>query len=200
MFSYYLQLHDFITFLFFKTIYTHIFDELLIRTVNSPQKEFLMYSIAKAQALVRDLSDRLGTRLAFSGTSVNSFTTGFSAPDAAGAVWPYLIFSLNGNVAEGQPVAFIEFSNPNMVSRDVFGGQTDAYAPTIAQIGYELNTTGGTFVSHADLATITYETEKTGARIQIKELANGTAVTSANVNAASPTADLEDLYWPTKSV
>jgi hypothetical protein len=159
-----------------------------------------MYSIAKAQALVRDLSDRLGTRLAFSGTSVNSFSTGFSAPDAAGATWPFLLFTFNGNAAEGQPVAYVQFSNPDMVSKDIFGGDTDAYAPTIAQIGYELNTTGGTFVSHADLATITYEVEKDGTRVQIKEVANGTAVTSASVNAASPTADLEDLYWPTKSV
>ena len=159
-----------------------------------------MYSNAKAIALARDLSDKLSKRLAFNGTSVNFISQGFSAPDAAGGTWPYLLISENGTVTEGSPVAYIQFSNPDMVSKDVFGGDTDAYAPTIVQIGYELNTTGGSFVSNADLATITYETEKTGCRVQIKQVANGTAVTSASVNAAAPLVDLEDLYWPTKSV
>jgi hypothetical protein len=46
-----------------------------------------MYSNAKAIALLRDVADKLSKRLAFanpSGPGLNTVTTAFSAPDAAG--------------------------------------------------------------------------------------------------------------------
>jgi hypothetical protein len=158
-----------------------------------------MYSNAKANALIRDMADKLSKRLAFSGTSVNTVTQA-SYTDANGAVWPYLIISENGVVSESNPVIYIEISNVDMVSKDVFGNQTYAYAPHVLQLAYELNSAGAPIPSAADLAACTYEAEQTGVRTQIKQVANGTAVTAASVNAAAPIADLEDIYWPTKKV
>jgi hypothetical protein len=161
-----------------------------------------MYSNAKAIALLRDLSDKLSKRLAYSGTSMNSVRTAFSAADANGAVWPYLAISENGNEAEGQPVVIIDCRNVDAVSKDIFGNGTDAYAPHIIRMGYELSGAAGTnpIPSHADLEAIKFESIKVGARWQLAELANGSAATDANVMAASPIADIDELYWPTKSV
>jgi hypothetical protein len=159
-----------------------------------------MYSNAKANALVRDLGDKLSKRLAFSGTSVNTVAQG-TWTDGSGQVWPNLVISQNGNVAEGQPVIYIQISGQDMISKDVFGNQTEAYAPHVSQIGYELGAAGNqTLPSHADIAACMFELVKVGARVQVKEIANGTAVTAANVNAASAISDNEELYWPTKSV
>jgi hypothetical protein len=161
-----------------------------------------MSSIAKAQALIRDLSDKLSTRLAYSGTSMNTVTQGFTTtPDAAGAFWPYLLISENGNTAEGQPVLYIEISNVDAISKDIFGNDIDAYAPHILQFGYEAGATAGTsFISAADLATCEYECIMTGVEFQLKILANGTAVNQTTVNAATPVVTMDDLYWPTKKV
>lgn len=159
-----------------------------------------MYSNAKANALIRDLGDKLSKRLAFNGTSVNTVTQG-SWTDASGQIWPNLICSQNGVVTEGSPVIYIQISGQDMISKDVFGNQTEAYAPHVAQLGYELGATGNaTLPSHADIAAATFELVKTGVRFQLKEIANGTAVTAANVNAAAAVADEDELYWPTKSV
>jgi hypothetical protein len=89
------------------------------------------------------------------------------------------------------------------VSKDIFGNQTFAYAPHVLELAYELQATpniGNSFVAHADLAATNYEAQQAGCEYQLKELANGTAVTAANVSAATPVADLQPLYWPTKSV
>lgn len=160
-----------------------------------------MYSNAKAVALIRDLSDKLSKRLQLSGTSINSIRQAFSAPDAAGGVWPYLVISENGNEAEGQPVLLIEIAGIDMVSKDIFGNDTDAYAPHKLLFGYELGAVGNeTLVSHADLVTCEFESIKTGVAFSLIELPNGTAVTQANVAAATPVVTLDELYWPTKLV
>lgn len=159
-----------------------------------------MYSNAKSNALIRDLGDKLSKRFAFSGTSVNTVVQG-TWTDANGQVWPNLMISEGGTVTEGNPVIYIQISGQDMISKDVFGNQTESYAPHIAQLGYELGAAGNeTLPSHADIATAMYELVKTGVRFQLKEIANGTAVTAAAVNAASPVADEDELYWPTKGV
>jgi hypothetical protein len=160
-----------------------------------------MYSNAKAIRLIQDISDILSVRLA-NGAGLNTISQAFYT-DANGASWPYLLISHNGNVAEGQPVVYIEISNVDAVSKDIFGNQTYAYAPHVLQFAYELQATpniGDSFVSHADLAACKFEAIKSGVRYQQKEIANGTAVTPASVNAATAIADLDQLYWPTKLV
>lgn len=161
-----------------------------------------MYSNAKAVALLRDVADKLSKRLAYSGTSVNTVATFFtSTPDAAGGIWPYLLITEGGNASEGQPVIYVKISAQDMISKDIFGNDTDSYAPHILTFAYELGATGNeTLPSHADITTCLWETIKTGVQLQLKEIANGTAVTDANVTAASVTVALDELYWPTKLV
>lgn len=162
-----------------------------------------MFSNAKAVALLRDVSDKLSKRLAFGGTSVNQVNTYFTTvPDAAGGLWPYLLISQNGNFAEGQPVIYVKIAAQDMISKDIFGNDTDSYAPHILTFAYELTGAAGTnsIPSHADILTCEWETIKTGVLVQLKELANGTQVTDANVTAASPIVVLDELYWPTKGV
>lgn len=157
-----------------------------------------MFSNAKAIALVRDLSDKLSKRLA-NNSGLNTIVQSF-ATDAQGAQWPVLTISHNGNVAEGQPVVIIEISNVDMVSRDVFGNPTEAYAPHVLQFGYELASGGAPLPARGDVAVCEYEAIMTGVRFQLKEIANATAVTATSLNAAAAIADLDDMYWPTKKV
>jgi len=160
-----------------------------------------MFSNAKAVALLRDVSDKLSKRLVFSGTSVNTITTAFSAPDAAGGVWPYLLISENGVVTEGNPVIYVKISAQDMISKDIFGNDTDSYAPHNLFVAYELGAAGNeTIPSHADIATVLFETIKTGVRLNLVEIANGTAVSDATVSAATPILAIDELYWPTKNV
>lgn len=157
-----------------------------------------MYSNAKANAMVRDLADRLSKRLA-NNSGLNTVVQS-SYTDGNGNVWPVLTISHGGNVAAGQPVIAIEISNVDMVSKDVFGNQTTAYAPHILQLGYELDANGKPTPAAGDLAICSAEALSTGVRFQQKEIAHNTAVTAASLNAASAVADFDDLYWPTKKV
>jgi hypothetical protein len=159
-----------------------------------------IYSNAKAEALLRDLGNKLQIRLA-NGAGLNTVSQAFYT-DANGAAWPYiLVYNSTSGTSEGNPVVYIEISCVDAVSKDIFGNQLYAYAPELLQLGYELSGASGTnpIPAHADLASCEFEAIKTGVRFQLKELANGTAVTAANVNAASPVADLDELYWPTKN-
>jgi hypothetical protein len=158
-----------------------------------------MYSNAKSIALIRDLSDKLNERLKISGSSVNQAAPAFYT-DANGAVWPYLLITENGVATEGSPVIYIEISNVDMISKDIFGNQTYAYAPHILQFAYELTSGGAPIPAIADILACEFEAIKTGVRFQLKQIANGTAVTAASVNAASAAADLDELNWPTKLV
>lgn len=160
-----------------------------------------MYSNAKALALTRDLADRLTVRLPATSAGLNTITQSFFT-DTNGAQWPVLTISHNGVVTEGSPVVVIEISNVDMVSKDIFGNQTYAYAPHLMQLGYELSGIAGTnpIPTHADLANINFEAQTCGCEFQLKEIANGTAVTATTVNAATALVDIQPLYWPTKSV
>lgn len=154
-----------------------------------------MQSVAKAQALVRDLADKLSKRYAPSSAGLNTVRLD---KDAAG--WPMIFASHNGNEAEGQPVLAIRIRNVDMQSKDVFGGSTFAYAPHVLELAYELSAAPAPLVAAGDRAAANFESIKTGCRWQLKEIANGTAVSAAAMDAAAPVADLEDLYWPGKSV
>lgn len=157
-----------------------------------------MQSTAKAIALARDLADKLSKRYAAGAAGLNTVRQAF---DANG--WPMIFCSHNANEAEGQPVLAIRIQNVDAVSKDIFGNSLTAYAPHILEVAYEIQATpniGNSFVSHADKASAEFESIKVGARWQLKEIANGTAVTEASMNAATPVADLDELYWPTKSV
>jgi hypothetical protein len=158
-----------------------------------------MYSNAKALALIRDLADRLTVRLQANAAGINTVTESFYV-DANNASWPVLTLSHNGVITEGNPVVMIEISNVDMISKDIFGNQTYAYAPHLLQLGYELTSGGAPEAARADLAVIQFEAQTCGCEYQLKEIANGTAVTAVTLNAAAPVVDIQPLYWPTKSV
>lgn len=150
---------------------------------------------AKAQALFRDLGDKLIVRL----TGNSGINTVRRANDANG--WPMLFLSVAGNEAEGQPVIALRMEAVDAVSRDVFGNDLIAYAPHFLQIAFELSATANLGLpSIKDVTQVEYEAFKLGSQIQLIEIANGTAVTEASMNAAAPVISLDDLYWPTKSV
>jgi hypothetical protein len=154
-----------------------------------------MSSNAKAVALARDLADKLAKRYAPGAAGLNTVRQAF---DANG--WPMIFCSHNANEAAGQPVLAIRISNVDAVSKDIFGNALTAYAPHILEVAYELAAANKPTPTLADVAIADFESIKTGCRWQLKEIANGTAVTEAAMNAKSADQDLEDLYWPTKSV
>ena len=156
-----------------------------------------MKSTAKAIALLRDVSDKLNIRLG-QDTASGYINTVRSAFDADG--WPMLFLSANGNEAEGQPVILIRIKAADAVSTDVFGNDLIAFAPHALEFAYELTSAGAPEPKHTDLLTAEFEAIKTGVVFQLKEIANGTAVTEAAINAAAPLTNLEDIDWPTKGV
>ena len=153
-----------------------------------------MKSTAKAEALLRDVADKLKVRYAGSAT----IDTVRAARDANG--WPMLFLSDAGNEAAGQPVIALRIKAVDAVSKDVFGNDLVAFAPHKLEVAYELAAANNPIPADADILIAEYEAIKTGVAIQLKELANGTAVTAANMDAASPSIELDELYWPTKGV
>lgn len=158
----------------------------------------MIFSNAKPIALLRDLGNKLQIRFQ-NGAGLNTLSQGFYT-DANGAIWPYiLLYNASAGTGEGNPVVYIEISCVDAVSKDIFGGQLYAYAPELMQFGYELTSGGAPIPSRSDLLVCEFEAIKTGVQQQLKEVANGTAVTPASVNAASPVVSLDELYWPTKN-
>jgi hypothetical protein len=163
-----------------------------------------MYSQAKAIALLRDLGNKLQIRFANGGTgSINTLSQGFTTtPDAAGAVWPYiLLYNATAGTGTGNPVIYIEIAGVDAVSKDIFGNDTDSYAPHKMLFGYELGAAGNeTWAAHSDIVTAEFEAIKTGVAFTLVEVANGAGVTAATVSAATPVTTIDELYWPTKLV
>lgn len=153
-----------------------------------------MKSLAKADALLRDVGDKLSKRYAGSST----IDTVRSARDSNG--WPMLFLSDGGVETAGSAVIAIRIKAVDAVSKDVFGNSLDAFAPHALEVAYELTAADNAIPTDADILKAEFESIKTGVKLQLKELANGTAVTAANMDAASPSVELEELYWPTKSV
>lgn len=153
-----------------------------------------MKSLAKADALLRDVADKLKVRYAGSAT----IDTVRAARDANG--WPMLFLSDAGNEAAGQAVIALRIKAVDAVSKDVFGNDLVAFAPHKLEIAYELAAANNPIAIDTDILIAEFEAIKTGVAIQLKELANGTAVTAANMDAATANIELDELYWPTKGV
>lgn len=154
-----------------------------------------MQSSAKASALSRDLADKFRIRFPAAAAGLNTVR---EANDSAG--WPMIVLSHNANEAAGQPVLALRIKAVDMVSKDIFGNATTAYAPHALEVAYELTAADNAIPTDADILKAEFEAIKTGVKIQLKELANGTAVTAANMDAATASVEIEELYWPTKGV
>jgi hypothetical protein len=153
-------------------------------------------NIAKAESLLRTLAEELKIRTA--GSAAGFVDTVREARDTEG--YPFIVLSDNGNEAAGQPVLFIRIKQIDAISKDIFGNDLKAYAPHVCELAYELDSGNQAFVRRLDLAKVMFELVKLGVKIKVKEIANGTAVTAANVDAASTALELDWLRWPTKGV
>lgn len=154
----------------------------------------MLSSTAKAESLIRKLQENLGFRLQGSAT----IDTIRELKDAQG--WPALMLSDAGNEAAGQPVIAIRIKGHDAVSPDIFGNTFQAYAPHYVDVAYELDGAEAE-PSRLDLAKVLHECTKLGATIRIRQIADATPVTLANLDAAAVAAELEfELRWPTKGV
>lgn len=153
-----------------------------------------MKSTSKAEALLRDVADKLKIRYAGSAT----IDTVRAAKDANG--WPMLFLSDGGSEVEGAAVIAIRIKAEDAVSKDVFGNALIAFAPHALELAYELTAANNPIPTDADLLKAEFEAIKTGVKFQLKEIANGTAVSEAAMDAKAVDAELDELYWPTKSV
>lgn len=152
-------------------------------------------NLAKAEALVRQLAEDLALRT--KGAAAGLVDTVREAKDSEG--YPYLLLSDNGTEAAGNPVIFIRIKQIDAISKDIFGNDLKAYAPHICELAYELDTTEAE-PSRLDIAMVMFELAKLGVKIEVKEIADGTAVTPAAVDADAASLELDWLRWPTKGV
>ena len=124
-----------------------------------------MQSLAKAQATMRDLKERLEKRVSGSAT----IDTVRASQDSSGN--PMLFLSDAGNEVAGQPVIAIRIKSQDAVSKDVFGNQLYAFGPHILEIAYELDGTEGE-PSRRDIIKAMSEVSKLGLKIEVKEIAD----------------------------
>ncbi|MEM4756242.1 MAG: hypothetical protein QW594_03855 [Candidatus Woesearchaeota archaeon] len=99
----------------------------------------------------------------------------------------YLVLrcSDGGNLAAGQPVIWIQVRQPDLGALDVFQQAHRAYTPHECVLAYELTAADNPVPANKDLAIVLWELAKLGIATKVKELASGTAVTEANVDAAA---------------
>lgn len=127
-------------------------------------------STAKAEALARDLKDRLEYR-------------GYSVAEAKTAEgWPRLVIDTDQ--------ASIEIEAVDAVSKDVFGNDLVAFAPHEARLA-SVDAQG-----KAAAAELTLELAKTG----IDKLLLSEGADLATAEAAAPVAIQFETRWPTKGV
>lgn len=148
-------------------------------------------STAKAEALMRDLSEKLALRI--KANAAGRVNVVRQSKDANG--WPIIFMSRNSNEAAGQPVIAIRIKGQDAVSKDILGNSITAAAPHIMEVAYE---TG--FAVRLDLTQVCFEAFKLGTKVQINEIVAATAVTEASLNASAVEDEYDNLYWPTKSV
>ena len=156
----------------------------------------MIFSTDHAIGVARDLQDRLQLRLS-NNTGLNTVVAG---QDAFG--YPTLYVSHNGVITESNPVVWIRLTNlfeqsagANGAPIDIFGNATLPFTPTVCQIAYELTSGGAPEPTVTDYSTCLFEIARTGMVVQEYAIANGTAVTEAAVNAATPLVTLKSIDW-----
>lgn len=151
-----------------------------------------MDSFAKAESIIRDLKDEFTLRTKGSAT----IDTVRQTRDAAG--WPMLILSNGGVETAGSDVIAIRLKADSAVSTDIFGNAMAALAPHTMDVAYELDATGKPEPTNADLAMVMIVASRKSFKTALKALADGTAVTPANVAAATADITVDGLLFPGK--
>jgi hypothetical protein len=153
-----------------------------------------MQSLAKAQATMRDLKERLEKRV--SGSA--SIDTVEASKDASG--WPMLFLSDGGVKTAGNPVIALRLQAQDAVSKDVFGNALVSFGPHSMEVAYELDGTEGE-PSRRDIIKVMVEVAKLGHKMVVKEIADATAVSEASMDATAAADSLEfDTQWPSKGI
>jgi hypothetical protein len=150
-------------------------------------------STAKAESIIRNLKQNLAFRM--KGAAAGRVDTIREAKDSEG--YPCLFLSDNGTETAGSPVIFIRCKQSDAVSKDILDQSLKAFAPHIVEIAYEMDALNSEPIA-LDIAMVMWEVAPIGANTQIKEIADATAVTIANVDAAAVAQDLDSVQWPTK--
>lgn len=148
-----------------------------------------MDSFSKADSIIRDLKDEFALRLAGSAT----IDTVREAKDASG--WPMLILSNGGVETAGSDVIALRLVADDAVSKDIFGNSIKALAPHTMEVAYELDAAGKPEPTNADLMLVLTVVARKHFKTALKQIADGTAVTPANVVAASAVITVDDLLF-----
>jgi hypothetical protein len=157
------------------------------------KEKIMAKSTAKAESIIRQLKDNLSKRIA--GAASGRLDTIREAKDSDG--YPYLMLSDGGTETAGNPVAFIRVKQSDAVSKDILGNSLMAFAPHILELAYELDGANSELLP-ADQQMLMWEIAPIGCNVQVKQIADATAVTAANVDAAAVAVDLDSIQWPTK--
>ncbi|MDD5650779.1 MAG: hypothetical protein PHF86_10265 [Candidatus Nanoarchaeia archaeon] len=152
-----------------------------------------MKSTAKSIALMRDLGERISFRVAGSAT----IDTVRSAYDANG--YPMIVLSDGGVETASNPVIGLRVYPIDAISKDVFGNTNIAFTPHVLELAYELAAGGEQTPNQLDLQMVLFECSKIGLKVNIIEIANGSAVDETNMNATAVAKSLEfDVINPMK--
>lgn len=155
----------------------------------------MLYSLDHSIGVARDLADDLKIRFT-NGAGLNTVR---QTQDSAG--WPVIFLSVGGNEAEAQPVIALRLKNIDVGATDIFGNSTLPFTPTQCEIAFELNGAGAPRPSTSDLTTVIFQVSRTGVIVAEEAIANGTAVTIANMDialAAGASPVLKDIDWGNK--
>jgi hypothetical protein len=147
-----------------------------------------MISTAKAEALSRNLSERLNFRFKASGLScvASKDTNGF----------PCLLLA-DATPATGEKAIFMRFIQADMVSKDIFGNSTYAYTPHIFQFCTET----GSALAREDIAVFMLEIGKIGILTEVYERANGAVPAVGDLVSGNLKGSFEyDVLAPTKGM
>ena len=92
-------------------------------------------------------------------------------------------------------VVGIRITDINVNAIDIFGNATLPFTPTQCEVAYELTSGGAPEVAIGDLMVCAFEVTRTGMVQIIETIANGSAVTEANMNSATVIENLKDIDW-----
>ena len=149
----------------------------------------MLFSTDKAVALARDLADEFKIRFS-NGAVINTVR---QSQDSQG--WPMIFLSKDGNEANAQPIIVLRIKNIDVHALDVFGNSTLPFAPHRCEIAFQLSALGAALPNRLDYTKVVFQVSRTGMIIVEKEIADGTPVSEASMNAAEPSLVIKDIDW-----